>query len=280
MRRTWTRSAASHVARNRGGAGASSPGSGPRGRSMRSPPSSSWTTRSRIRSATGTSDIRSTPAHLAASASVPGPKAARYRRNRRSSPSSSATCTGPSHSAARRNRSARRCSQVPAGGSRTSSTQAPGRIAEPFSRSSASSSLRRHSVPRARAGAGRHRVDVDAPVLAAVRADPPLLPRRADPGSEVPVVPWRDDVDGRAHERPLHCTPPLERTREIAEREALEHRPEADVRRRGVLGLQTGDPLERAPDRDPGAGEKELAGEDGPVQRPRREDHGRTAALR
>jgi hypothetical protein len=123
-------------------------------------------------------------------------------------------------------------------------------------------------------------VEVDASVLAAVRAEPPLLTRWPDPGGEVPVVARRDDVDGRAHERPLHCTPPLERTREIAEREALEHRPETDVRRRGVLGLQTGDPLERAPDRDPGAGEKELAGEDSAVERPRREDHGRTAALR
>ena len=144
---------------------------------------------------------------------------------------------------------------MPDGGSRTSSTQAPVQIVEPF-------------------------VAVCALVLAAVRADPPLLTRRADASGEVPVVARRDDVDRRAHERPLDGTPPLEGTREVVESEAVEDRPEPDVRGWGVLRLEPGDPLERAPDRDPSAGEEQLAGEDGAVERPCREDHGRTAALR
>ena len=93
------------------------------------------------------SDARRDARPVAASARRAGPKAARYRRNRCSSPSSSVTCTGASHSAARRNRSARRRSQVPDGGTRTSSTQAPVQIVAALPGSSASISSRCHVRP-------------------------------------------------------------------------------------------------------------------------------------
>jgi hypothetical protein len=47
--------------------------------------------------------------------------------------------------------------------------------------------------------------------------------------------------------------------------EPIEHRPEADVRRGGVLGLEPGDTLECAAERELRPGEQQLAGEEGPV---------------
>jgi hypothetical protein len=87
-------------------------------------------------------------------------------------------------------------------------------------------------------------------------------------------------VDGRAHERALNGPLPLERAGEIAELEGVDHRPEPDVRRGRVLRLQAADPLERSTERHSRALEQELAREQRPVQPARREDHGRTSALR
>ena len=91
-----------------------------------------------------------------------------------------------------------------------------------------------------------HRLDVHIAHVPPVGALPPRALVACDRDREGPEVPFRDDVDRRAHERRLHRLPPLERSGEVAEREAVEPRPEADVRRRCVLRLEPRDALEGA----------------------------------
>ncbi len=66
--------------------------------------------------------------------------------------------------------------------------------------------------------------------------------------------------------------PTLERARESVALEALEARPQADVRIRRVLILDAADPLERTRDREARPLEQELAREQRPVQLALRED--------
>ena len=111
-----------------------------------------------------------------------------------------------------------------------------------------------------------------------LHAQPPVALRIANRDRERPVVAARDDVDRRAHERRLDDRPALERPREIVAAEALEARPQPDVRVRRVLILDPADPLERARDRYAHALEQELASEQRSVQLALREHavgHGR-----
>ncbi len=99
-----------------------------------------------------------------------------------------------------------------------------------------------------------------------VDADPPATPGVADGQRKRPVVARGDEVDGRAHQRPLRHRSPLERPRQPGALEALDPRPEPDVHRRGVLRLEAGHALER-----PGQGERfppeeQLAGEQSAIQ--------------
>jgi hypothetical protein len=85
-------------------------------------------------------------------------------------------------------------------------------------------------------------------------------------------------VDRRAHERRLDHTPPLERSGQIVALEAVQTRPQSDVRVRRVLILDAPHPLECAWDRKPHPFEEELPGEDGAVQLALREEAPRHCA--
>ena len=76
VRRAWTSSVASHVGRNRTGAGVSGSGSGARGRSRSSLPASSRNRRSCIRSSTGASRFGAIFDQLAMSFGAAGPERA------------------------------------------------------------------------------------------------------------------------------------------------------------------------------------------------------------
>jgi hypothetical protein len=73
-------------------------------------------------------------------------------------------------------------------------------------------------------------------------------------------------VDRRAHERALDDRALLERAGQRVALEALQTGPQADVHRRRVLRLESGDELQRARDRDARALEQQLAGEQRPVE--------------
>lgn len=73
-------------------------------------------------------------------------------------------------------------------------------------------------------------------------------------------------MDRHSHERPLNNRPFLQRAREVVALEALKPRPEADVHRRRVLRLQTGDALKRLGKRRSSPLEEELAGEQRAVE--------------
>ena len=140
------------------------------------------------------------------------------------------------------------------------------------------------AVPRASGKRGLelllHELEVGRGLVPAPRPEPPLAARRADARCEGPVVPRGDDVDRRAHERALHRVLALECSCEGVALEPVEHRPEPDVRRRRVLRLEPGDTLECPAERELRPGEQQLAREERPVEPPRRERHGRTAAFR
>ena len=91
------------------------------------------------------------------------------------------------------------------------------------------------------ASGGGHR----PPGRLGVDAQQVLAPRGADGDRQRPVVGARDEVDRRAHQRALHDLPALERAGEGGALEALEPRPQADVHRRRVLGLDAADALQR-----------------------------------
>jgi hypothetical protein len=75
-------------------------------------------------------------------------------------------------------------------------------------------------------------------------------------------------MDRAPHERRLNDRAALERGGQRSALEPLEPRPQADVHRRRVLGLDPGDPLERPRQRHPAALEQQLAGEQRPVELP------------
>src|SRR4029079_9022756 len=95
-----------------------------------------------------------------------------------------------------------------------------------------------------------HGVDVADSVLA-VRASTPRFTRRADSVPEEALVPRGDDVDGRAHERPLDDALAFERPGELNEVEPLQTRPQPDVGGRRVLRLQPATLLYRHHPRHP-----------------------------
>ena len=95
--------------------------------------------------------------------------------------------------------------------------------------------------PRAktpRRGAHLGRVEV------AVPGQPGALAQAAADGGEGPVVRCRDEVDGRAEQRSLGDRPPLQRPRQRSALEAGKPRPQPDVHRGRVLGLDAADPLD------------------------------------
>ena len=75
-----------------------------------------------------------------------------------------------------------------------------------------------------------------------------------------------EQVECAAEEAPAHDRAPLERARELLAAEALDPRPEVDVRRLDALRVQRADALERARDRQAGALEQELPREQRAVQ--------------
>ena len=81
----------------------------------------------------------------------------------------------------------------------------------------------------------------------------PQRPARLTDGQgERPVVGRRHQVDRHPHERPLDDRPLLEQPGEVVAAEPLDPRPQADVHRRRVLGLQAAHQLQRPGDTDPG----------------------------
>ena len=97
----------------------------------------------------------------------------------------------------------------------------------------------------------------------------PLAPSTRDARDVWPEFAPRDHVDRRTHQRGLDDPSVLERGREVAPAEPGDARPEADVTRRRVLGLEPADVLDDGLDRPGGALEEVLAGQQGAVQRPR-----------
>jgi hypothetical protein len=77
-------------------------------------------------------------------------------------------------------------------------------------------------------------------------------------------------VDRDAHERPLGDRAPLECVREVVALETCEPRPEADVHRRRVLGLDAADSLQSPWQWEIRALEQQLAGQQGSVEFPLR----------
>src|SRR6185436_14663400 len=97
-------------------------------------------------------------------------------------------------------------------------------------------------------------------------AEPPIALWRADRNRERPVVASRHDVDRPSHERRLDDRSALEGAREVGAAEPHDARPQPDVGVRRVLILDSADPLEYTRDRQTGALEQELSGEQGAVQ--------------
>ena len=98
-----------------------------------------------------------------------------------------------------------------------------------------------------------------------------------------PVLPGGDEVDGRPHQRPLDDRSALESARQLLAAEALETRPQPDVRVRRVLVLDAAQALECAGNGQRRAFEEQLPGEQRPVQLPLGEHalaHGRNASSR
>ena len=100
----------------------------------------------------------------------------------------------------------------------------------------------------------------------AVGLQPPVAARALDGERQRPVVARGDEVDRRAHQRPLHDAAALQRARQRVALEALQPRPQPDVHRRRVLRLQAAHALERPRDRERRALEQHLAGEQRAVE--------------
>ena len=85
-------------------------------------------------------------------------------------------------------------------------------------------------------------------------------------------VPRRDDVERPALEQRLHEPAPRERLRQLVALEALEPRPEREVRARRRLRLQAAEPLDRLHRAQRLPLEQELPLEQGAVELAPRED--------
>ncbi len=73
-------------------------------------------------------------------------------------------------------------------------------------------------------------------------------------------------MDGGSHQGGLHSAPLLQRRRQRLAGEVVQARPEGNVCRGCVLGLQTADPLQGVSEWQLRALQQQLAGEEGPVQ--------------
>jgi hypothetical protein len=128
--------------------------------------------------------------------------------------------------------------------------------------------------PPHRARRARHRCRLSAP-----GAQPQRAPRRARSERERPEVGARDEVDRHAHQRRLDHAAVLQRAGQGRALEAGEPRPQPDVHRRRVLGLDAADRFQRARQRHPRSLEQELAGEQRAVElSPRERLHARQCA--
>jgi hypothetical protein len=126
--------------------------------------------------------------------------------------------------------------------------------------------LRQRAVREVRPGLADSRLDL--PPIGLVGFDPLLAPPAPDPDDERPVVALGDEMDRRPHQRPLDDGLPAQRAGELVPLEALEPRPEPDVRRGRVLRLDPADPFQRAGQRRLRPLEQELPREQRPVQLP------------
>ena len=113
---------------------------------------------------------------------------------------------------------------------------------------------------------GGGRLHVDPLQVAPDGPGPPLPAGGPDGLGERRVVGGRDDVDGDPEQGRLDRPPVLEGPGQVVTAEVAQPRPQADVRRRGVLGLEAGDLLQRLGEGVAGALEEELAGQQGPVE--------------
>ena len=99
-------------------------------------------------------------------------------------------------------------------------------------------------------------------------------------GQESKVVRGTDRVKGGPHERRLHDRAIRERPIEIVGGEVSEPRPQRDGRRRGLLGLEAGEGLDRSHDVEGRGLEQVLPGQRRPIELDPRQadDRGRVAA--
>ena len=106
----------------------------------------------------------------------------------------------------------------------------------------------------------------------ALHPQPPGEPRAADRVGDRPEVPGGHHVDGGAHEGRLDDSAPMQGPVEVAAAEAVETRPQADVRRRRVLRLDATHPFHRHRQAAAVPVQQSLPREHRPVQLALRED--------
>jgi hypothetical protein len=111
----------------------------------------------------------------------------------------------------------------------------------------------------------------------ALDPQPPVLPERPDPGDEHRIVTRRDHVDRRPHQCPLDHPAPFECHGQLTSFESLQPRPQADVPRGGVLGLETADLFQGPRQGIPRPLQEQLTGQQSPIQGPDRQDAARHA---
>ena len=128
------------------------------------------------------------------------------------------------------------------------------------------------SVGQDLATGGDERLDVDVPEAAGERArGEPTGQRGLRPGSQRERVARGHEVDGRAHQRGSDRPTVLDRRSELAGVEAVQPRPEPDVRRQRRLRLHANEVLDLVEGGRGHAFEQVLAGEQGAVEGARSE---------
>jgi hypothetical protein len=100
------------------------------------------------------------------------------------------------------------------------------------------------------------------------RAQPQLAARVAHGAGERPVVARRDEVDRDPHQRALDDLALLQGLRQRDGGEVPQPRPQPEVHRRRVLGLDTAQPLERVRRRSVRALQQQLPREQRPIELP------------
>ena len=167
-----------------------------------------------------------------------------------------------------------RRSQVPDGGTRTRSTHRPRVPTKPLAQVAELLHGPR-TVEQGRRAAPSAERSISAsgvPVAPAERPAPLLPPCLPDAQRIAPVLASRNDVDRHPHQRRLDHRPVLEGVGQRVATEGRETRPQPDIARRGVLGLEAADLLDRLRDGQRCPLEQQLAREQGAVQRRHAED--------